>query len=154
MKRIFAMLLALTLFAFTTGCGSTANVDIDVAALAAELAAADIFDDIVSDLPARVAPQYYSYDEADVVSCALYQSTLAAAEEVFVAECTDHAAAERVMEACEGRVADQKASYENYVPAEIPKLDDALLMTVGSYVFFVVSNNSPAAQQIVERYLK
>lgn len=153
MKKIFAMVLALALFAVAAGCGST-EVEVDVAALAADLAAADIFDDIVSEMPAELVPHFYSYDETDVVGCALYQSTLAAAEEVFVAECADHAAAERVMAACEGRISDQTAAYESYVPAEIPKLDDALLQAVGRYVIFVVSNNTPAAQQIVESYLK
>lgn len=153
MKKIFAMVLALALFAVAAGCGST-EVEVNVAALAADLAAADIFDDIVSEMPAELVPHFYSYDETDVVGCALYQSTLAAAEEVFVARCADDAAAARVKKACEGRVADQLASYEDYVPAEVPKLKDALLQVSGNYVIFVVSNNTAAAQQIVDGYLK
>lgn len=155
MKKIFALILAVSLFAFAAGCGDAdTGVEVDVAALAAELAAADIFDDIVSEMPAELAPHFYSYDEADVVSCALYQSTLAAAEEVFVVECTDHDAAMRVMDACQGRIRDQIASYESYVPSEVPKLEGALRMTIEKYVFFVVSNDSDKAQSIVESYLK
>lgn len=155
MKKILALLLAVCLFAFAAGCGdSDKGPEVDVAALAAELGAADIFDDIVSEMPAELAPRFYSYDEADVVTCALYQSTLAAAEEVFVAECTDHEAAKRVMEACDGRVEDQIAAYESYVPAEVPKLESSLCMAAGKYVFFVVSNNTDEAQRIVESYLK
>lgn len=155
MKRFFALLLAVCLFAFAAGCGdSYKGPEVDVAALAAELAAADIFDDIVSEMPAELAPHFYSYDEADVVACALYQSTLAAAEEVFIVECTDHDAAKRVMESCEGRIEEQIAAYENYVPAEVPKLEGALRMAIEKYVFFVVSNDSDEAQRIVESYLK
>lgn len=155
MKRIFALLLAVCLFALAAGCGdSYKGSEVDVAALAAELAEADIFDDIVSEMPAELAPRFYSYDEADVVTCALYQSTLAAAEEVFIVECTDHDAAMRVMAACEQRVEEQIAAYESYVPAEVPKLEGALRMAIAKYVFFVVSNDSDEAQRIVESYLK
>ncbi len=155
MKKVLALLMAVCLFAFAAGCGdSNEGPEVDVAALAAELAAADIFDDIVSEMPAELALRFYSYDGADVVTCALYQSTLAAAEEVFVAECTDHDAAERVMEACDGRVEEQITAYESYVPAEVPKLEGSLRMAIGKYVFFVVSNNTDEAQRIVESYLK
>lgn len=155
MKKILALTLVLALFIAVAGCGSkTAAVDVDVAALAADLASADIFDDIVSDLPAELAPHYYSYDDGDVVECALYQSTLAAAEDVFVAKCADAAAAERVKTACEGRIAEQKTAYESYVPAEIPKLNAAILQVSGCYVIFVVCSDTAAAQQIVDGYLK
>lgn len=155
MKKILAMLLALALFVVCVGCGSDeAGVQIDVAALAADLAGADIFDDIVSEMPAQLAPKFYAYDEGDVIECALYQSTMAAAEEVFVAKCADADAAKRVLTACEGRVAEQTTAYESYVPAEIPKLESAILLAVGEYAIFVVSNNTAEAQSIVDSYLK
>lgn len=155
MKRFLTLLLALCLFAFAAGCGdSYKGSEVDVAALAAELAEADIFDDIVSEMPAELAPRFYGYDGADVVTCVLYQSTLAAAEEIFVAECADHEAAKRVMAACNERVDEQKAAYESYVPAEVPKLENSLRMAIEKYVFFVVSNDSAEAQRIVESYMK
>lgn len=154
MKKIVAMLLALALFSFAAGCGDKAGADIDVAALGAELAQADIFDDIVSEMPAELAPRFYSYDGGDVTECVLYQSTMAAAEEVFVAKCADEAAAGRVKAACEQRVADQTAAYESYVPAEVPKLQSAILQVSGCYVIFVVSRDAAAAQKIVDGYLK
>ena len=154
MKKLLAMLLALALFAFATGCGDKAGAELDVAALGAELAQADIYDDIVSEMPAELVPHFYSYNDGDVTECVLYQSTMAAAEEVFVAKCADEAAASRVKAACEQRVTDQIAAYESYVPAEVPKLQSAVLQVYGNYVIFVVSRDAATAQSIIDGYLQ
>ncbi len=154
MKTLLAMLLALALFALAAGCGSGTGKDIDIAALGAELAQADIYDDIVSEMPAELVPHFYSYNDGDVTECVLYQSTMAAAEEVFVAKCADEAAAARVKAACEQRVSDQVAAYESYVPAEVTKLQSAILQVSGSCVIFVVSRDAAAAQSIIDSYLK
>ena len=148
------MLLALALFALATGCGDKAGKDIDVTDLGAELAQADIYDDIVSEMPAELVSHFYSYNDGDVTECVLYQSTMAAAEEVFVAKCADEAAAARVKAACEQRVSDQIAAYESYVPAEVPKLQSAILQVSGNYVIFVVSRDTATAQSIIDGYLK
>lgn len=154
MKRIVALLLcAAFVFAFAA-CGAKEEaVELDVTALAAELAGADIYDDIISEVPAAAASRFYSYSEGDVTACALYQSTAAAAEEVFVAQCVSEEALAAVKAGVEGRIEEQIASYESYVPAEVPKLNSALIITQGLYLIFVVSADNAGAQSIIDRYL-
>ena len=155
MKKWIALLLAVLALCSLAACGAKedAPVEIDVAALAADLYAADIYDDILSEIPLAAAPMFYGYAEGDVVSCALYQSTAAAAEEIFVAQCASEEAAAAVKAGAEARIQSQIASYENYVPAEVPKLEAAVLETAGVYVVFVVSADAEAARTIVNGYL-
>lgn len=155
MKKLIALLLALTALCGLAACGAKeeAPVEIDVTALAAALYEADIYDDILSEIPVVAAPVFYGYAEGDVTSCVLYQSTAAAAEEIFVAQCASEEAAAAVKAGAEARIQSQIASYENYVPAEVPKLNSAVLETAGEYVIFVVSADADAAQAIVNEYL-
>lgn len=155
MKKLLALFLALMAFVNLAACGAKeeAPADIDVAALAKELFEADIYDDIISEIPLQAAPVFYGYEEGQVLACALYQSTAAAAEEIFVAQCADAAAAETVKAGAEARIQSQIAAYENYVPAEIPKLEAAILEVAGNYVIFSVSADAAAAQAIIDSHL-
>lgn len=155
MKKLIALLLALAALCGLAACGAKeeAPAEIDVTALATALYEADIYDDILSEIPVVAAPVFYGYAEGDVVNCVLYQSTAAAAEEIFVAQCVSEEAAATVKAGAEARIQSQIASYENYVPAEVPKLEAAVLQTAGVYVIFVVSADAQAAQSIVDSYL-
>lgn len=154
MKKFLALLLCAAFVMAFAACGAKEEaVEIDVTALAAELAAADIYDDILSEVPAAAASRFYGYEEGDVTACALYQSTAAAAEEVFVAQCVSEEALAAVKAGVEARIEEQIASYESYVPAEVPKLNDALVITEGLYLIFVVSADSAGARSIVDSYL-
>lgn len=155
MKKILALVLCLVCVCGFAACGAKeeAPKEIDVTALATELYEAGIYDDILSEIPTMAASRFYNYAEGDVVACALYQSTAAAAEEVFVAQCASEEAVATVKAGVEQRIQDQIASYENYVPTEVPKLNDALVITEGLYVIFVVSNDAAAAQSIIDSYL-
>lgn len=154
MKKILALLLCAAFVMAFAACGAKEEaVEIDVTALAAALAAADIYDDILSEVPAAAASRFYGYEEGDVTACALYQSTAAAAEEVFVAQCVSEEALAAVKAGVEARIEEQIASYESYVPEEVPKLNDALVITEGLYLIFVVSADSAGAQGIIDSYL-
>ncbi len=155
MKKLLALLLAVMALMSLCACGAKeeAPAELDVAALAQALYEADIYDDILSEIPVQAAPVFYGYEESQVLACALYQSTAAAAEEVFVAECADAAAAATVKAGAEARIQSQIASYENYVPAEVPKLEAAILEVAGNYVVFSVSADAAAAQAIIDGYL-
>lgn len=154
MKKIVALLLCAAFLCPLAACGGgEETVSLDVTALAAELAAADLFDDIITEIPAAAAERFYGYEAADVTACALYQSTAAAAEEVFVAECAGSEALARVKAGAEARIEEQIASYENYVPAEVPKLESAILMTEGNTLIFVVCADYEGAQSILDSYL-
>ena len=55
--------------------------------------------------------------------------------------------------ALENRVAYQKAGYEDYGPAEVPKLDSAVIKSAGSYVVMCVSDDNAKAEEVIKSYL-
>lgn len=154
MKKIAIALLAAVLALCLTACGGgDSQKDIDLDALAADILDSGAFSDLLSQPAGGVPAKIYGFEEGDVSQCVMYYGTGATAEEIFLAKAADSAAASRLAESCRKRVSDQKAAFENYVPAEIPKLDSAVLETSGDYVFLVVSGDSQAVRAVMDGYL-
>lgn len=151
MKRIILCLLALAMCLSLAACGGDKEADLQD--MAKELKDSGAFTDQLSEPAEGVAQQIYGYDAADVQECVMYYGTGATAEEIFLARCTDSAAAQRIQTLCQARVQNQIASFETYVPAEVPKLQNAVIGTAGNVAVMVVSNDSNTCQSIVEKYL-
>ena len=58
--------------------------------------------------------------------------------------------ADDARKALEARVSDQKDACEGYLPAELPKLEQAIVKESGSSVLLVVANDSQAAQAALD----
>ena len=153
MKKLTAMLLAIVMLAALCACGGGAQEkDVDLSALAAELVASDAFSDILNQPADGVAARLYDIEDGAAKQVILYVGTGATAEEIFLAEATDAAAASALKAACEARVADQTSVFANYAPGDVAKLDDAILVTSGNYVILVVAADAAAARSIVDSY--
>ena len=66
--------------------------------------------------------------------------------------CTDADAAKRVQQAAEERVQRQLESFETYIPAELPKLQDPLLVQSGNTVALCVSGHNDEASEALKHF--
>jgi hypothetical protein len=89
-----------------------------------------------------------------VADFALYASTGATAEEVAVIEAANAESAAAVLTSAQERLASQKVEFENYAPAEMPKLSDPVLVNSGKYIILCVSNDNATAKKIIETFTK
>lgn len=151
MKKLIVCLLTLAMILCLASCGG--DKDVDLEKLAKELLDSGAFTDQMSAPAEGVPQQIYGYDGADVEKCVMYYGTGATAEEIFLVKCVDSAAAGRLQSLCQTRAQNQIAAFESYVPAEVPKLQSAVIGTAGQYAVMVVSNDSSTCQGIVEKYL-
>ena len=153
MKKLIICLFVLAMVLCLSACGGDSGKSVDLDKLAKELLDSGAFSDTLSEPAEGVAAKMYNFEVDDVVKCVLYTGTGATAEEIFLAQTTGSEAAARVQSLCQTRVQNQQLAFENYVPTELPKLQSAVIGTAGSYVVLVVSNDSPACQAIVEKYM-
>ena len=153
MKKLIICLFVLAMVLCLAACGSGGDKSVNLDKLAKELLDSGAFSDVMSVPPEGAPAMTYGFDANDVVECVMYYGTGATAEEIFLAQTTGSDAAARVQSLCQNRVQNQVASFENYVPAEVPKLQSAVIGTAGSYVVLIVSNDSSACQAIVEKYM-
>ena len=78
----------------------------------------------------------------------------ALADEVSVWRVKDEKDAKTVQEAAEKRVENQKASFQDYVPEEMPKLEKAVITVDGDTVILCVSGDPEKAKEVISSFEK
>lgn len=145
MKRSLpTIMVLLCIFTALAGCGNGGSDEAheyDIDELSAKIVDSGAFSDILSEVNDDIVISYYGFDAADVDSMNVYISTGATTEEVGLFKCTDTDAASRVLEKAQERAKAQKTAYQSYAPAEVPKIDDAVIKADGVYVFYIVAND-------------
>lgn len=150
LKLFFPVMLILALLA---GCGSQGAKNVDAAKTADDLKSALSFRDELSEATQAVRDRTYGITGGDIVSGRLYLSSGATAEEIAVFEAKDDAAAERLLAAAKERVEAQKTAFEDYAPAEMAKLNSAVVERNGKIVALCIADDSAAAQKKVKELI-
>ena len=96
---------------------------------AGELLSSGAFSETLEPLEREIAMALYGLEEAEVLDCAAYLSTGATAEECTCILAADEESAAEVKEALETRVEEQLAVLTDYQPAEVEKLENAVIDT-------------------------
>lgn len=146
-----AVLAALLLF---VGCNTTDKnelvLDISVAA---ESILSDIeFDDSLELLEGDGTVYRYGID--DTVDAVAYAGSGYTAEEVAVFDAKTVTAAEELDSKLEKYVKNQITSYKSYVPAEVKRLENAVLISEGRYVILCVSADAEKAKNVIKGVLE
>jgi hypothetical protein len=149
MKKRKGTVLLVLLCLFLTAC-RTESKTLDVKACAAALAEQGTYDDVLSETSRDIFEMlYYGVDMNTIEDVTLYMSTGATAEEVMVAKCISEKEAVTLQGLAQERLEYLKSSFENYVPKEVPKIEEALLQQTGCYVILCISSDSSKAAEIL-----
>lgn len=152
-KRLFGFGLAIMMALCISGCGKKA-VDVDAKALADSLKSGVTYKDDLSPIDLDTAQMIYNFGDAEITEAAFYESTGATAEEIVVIKCAGEADAGKVEEALKARVDEQKESFADYVPAELEKLNAAVVYKSGNCAVLSVSDEPDKARGIIDSYFK
>ncbi len=158
LRKIFKAFLtlccmALALICLLCGCASQEAALPDVNTLVSRFLTEQTFTDELQPLAPEVALALYKVSGTDVAASAVYTGTGATAEEVAVFEAANTEAADRIRAAAEARIADQKQSFENYIPTEIPKLEQAVVAGRDTTVVLCVpAESDDTARSICSEY--
>ncbi len=150
MKKTILLCITVLIMVLTMpGCNKEEKT-IDVAALGDALLNNITYTDEMAAIDLETAGMIYYFGEASVTNACIYESSGATAEEIAVFECADEASADLMEKAVADRIAEQKESFENYVPEELVKLDNAILVRSGKYVILSVSADAEQARKIID----
>lgn len=158
MKRFAALAaaacLSLSLFAGCSGNGGK-TITAPTSEVAQKLMDTLSFEYPLNELPADAANRLYKLDGEILEEQAVYVGTGGAlADEVSVWRVKDEKDAKTVQEAAEQRVENQKVSFKDYVPEEMPKLEKAVITVDGDTVILCVSANPDAAKEVIASFEK
>mgnify|MGYP001019727754 CR=1 FL=1 len=154
LKHTLILMLALTLM--LAGCTQRQQVsqpmptqEVDVAQLADDMLAALTIDDDMLEIDRETIVNLYEYDSESIAAFKVYASaTMSTANEVGVFKAASAEDVEFIEEMLSYRLQTQKFNYENYVPAEMTKIENAQVLKSGLYVALVVSDDPEPAKKI------
>lgn len=149
MRRAGALFAALLIFGLSA-CGP---VQVDPAAALQTIRDTVPFSEELTELDKAAICKNYDLEEDDLAGCAAAIGSGATAENAVVLEGVDSAAAERLEAAMRAFLEDWIEGYSDYKPEEVPKLEQAVLRTRGSYVILCVSADSGKAAAAVKDIL-
>lgn len=149
-------MIAITAGILMAGCsktkdGTDENIVMDVATLADQLKEGITFKDDMSLLEDDIFSMVYNIDMGDIVNKKIYLSAGATAEEIAVIEGKDSESVGRIVDGLEQKIEDQKVNFESYVPEEMKKLEDPVLVKEGNYVILCISDDNEKALDIIEK---
>ncbi|MDO4187466.1 MAG: DUF4358 domain-containing protein [Lachnospiraceae bacterium] len=174
MKKLMISVLVGTAMLLTVGCnaeekevhdisinvGSTEEAaaeeekSVDAAKLASDLVENIKYTDQISEVDLDTAKMFLNFADVDIEEAYIYESSGATAEEVVVLKCKDSDSASKAKTAFEQRVEEQTENFTDYVPEEVPKLKDAVIITSKEYAILSVSADSGKAKDIIEGAFK
>lgn len=158
MKRFAALAAAACLsLSLLAGCagGGGKTITAPTSEVAQKLMDSLSFEYPLNELPADAANRLYKLDGEILEEQAVYVGTGGAlADEVSVWRVKDEKDAKTVQEAAEQRVENQKVSFKDYVPEEMPKLEKAVITVDGDTVILCVSADPDKAKEVIASFEK
>lgn len=156
LKRFAAAVLASALLVLSlSGCGEEKFVNFD-----------DIYTSLVNSIESfqtsnmqkqgeKVLENYYYIDVNDLEDgqYRIYMSDPATgnADEIAMFKVKDKESVVTIRSLIQDRVDDLKIRYKDYKPEEMKKLEDALILDKGNYVFLVVCSDNSKAKSIINK---
>ncbi len=119
--------------------------------LADALVEAGAFSEDLEELDKDTVAVMYGVEINDLTEVKAYSSAGATAEEVAVLHFTSEETAGYAQKAMALYLEARAAAYADYLPAEVPKLENAVCQQKGDSVLLLVANDQDAAQAVLDQ---
>lgn len=150
-KKAAAALLAAALVFALAACGQGKEPELNIDEFGQELYAAGTFGEELYALDESVAQGLYGVDAQ--TRCWVRAGSGATAEELAVFETEDAESAAALAGKLQARNTDRIESYSSYIPGEVPKLENAVIISGGRYVVLCVAADASAVKELAEKTL-
>lgn len=141
------LVLALLLFLFTAGCGESAP-EIDAQAVLRSLLGQVAFDTELSEVGEYAALYFPALPEGTGVQ--LYTGSGYYADEAALLTLPEGADGDGALQAVRDHIAELQEQYRNYLPAEVEKIDRAVIRQSGRFIFLCITDDSANAALILD----
>lgn len=140
------------------GCAKSGTDDaalsVDLSSAADSIRNAGGYTEELVSLDESTIPANYPKLELDRVesfTCNV-SGSMATPEEVSIFLAKTPEDVESIRAAVDRRVEDQTFNFEDYRPEEMPKLENAVIIERGRYVFYAVCENADAVRDVIEAF--
>ncbi len=157
MKKLLIILASLVLITSLTACGNSEAADeksFDAVAVADSIVEGEYFIDDLQPIEDNVVADIYGIDFETVESSKVYFGTNATPEEVAVFTAVDEASAAAIKDLVLQRVSDQITAFRDYMPDQVIKLENAIVLTSENNVILCVADDNDAALTAINSILE
>ena len=147
MAFLFAALMACSF----TSCSSSQDFSMNIQVFAQNVMDNVSFDDQLESIDKPMINDIFLID--DNTDAVMYAGAGGSADVFVVFAAANAAGVKNVRASVDKYIETNKAAVANYTPAELDKLNNAILVEKGKYLAFCVTND-PNAKSVIEQYMK
>lgn len=154
MKKIFLLTLLLLLLVGLMACNSVSAdlSNVSAAKMADSVKESITFVDDMFNIKNDMVPDFYNLPDGVTELKVFMSSSGATAEELAIFKCDNAETAEAVVKACEKRIEALKEKFEDYIPDELIKIENAVIEKRDVFVMFVCADSTEQAEEIFAEY--
>ncbi len=149
MKNILKIIPLILLLTAVVGCGKIEEIETEE--LSEQLNSSVAFSELLTKTDTQYIEKRYSLNPKDYSEVSAYVGTAAVCDE-FVIVKTE--ATEAMKEKLKKYVEQKRKTYEKYRPAEVGKLDSAIIETYNNAVVMIITADTENALDVYREYLK
>lgn len=153
MKRTLVIFLAIAVVLLASACGNKTDISnasaIDVAT---SVKSALTFIDDMLEVKDEIVVDFYNLPEGVTEMKVYMSSSGATSEELAIFKCTDAKTVDLVKKACEKRIEDLNEKFEDYIPNELVRIENAIIKERDGFVMFVCADSPALAEEKFEDY--
>lgn len=146
---VFCAIIIIVTLLFTN---TDKEIKIDIKELANDIIQNIEFEDELNIVNEQIVTKLYNIDNA--LNEIVYMSSGATAEEIAIFEFKTKDDCKKALNKAKVRIEDQKASFKDYMPKEMKKLDNAIILNKSNYLIICVTNNQKGVEEILDKYIK
>ena len=154
-KEIWIIIIIMLIVIISVGIlftNKSKEVTIDINKLSEEIIQNIEFEDELNKVDNETINKLYNINNA--ISQTVYMSSGATAEEIAIFEFANKEDCKIASERANERIEEQKQSFKDYVPKEMKKLEDAIVMKKSNYLIVCITNNQAEVEKILNKYIK
>lgn len=152
-KEIWIIILIIVIIgAVIVFTNKSKDITIDISKLAEDIMENIKFEDELNKVDNETANKLYDINNA--VSQVVYMSSGATAEEMAIFEFKDEENCKIALEKANNRIEEQKQSFKDYMPKEMKKIEDAIVVSKNKYLIVCIADNKDDIEKILNKYIK
>lgn len=126
------------------------NIEIIIEDLASKIVETNAFEDKLEKVDSEMIMENYNFSSDEIEKLVSYQGSGASSEEIVILQVKDKSKLDSVKEKINTRLQERKEAFERYLPKEVGKIENNILIVKGNYVILCISNDNKQVNNILK----
>lgn len=126
------------------------NIEINIEDLASKIVETNAFEDKLEKVDSEMIMENYNFSSDEIEKLVSYQGSGASSEEIVILQVKDKSKLDSVKEKINTRLQERKEAFESYLPKEVGKIENNILIVKGNYVILCISNDNKQVNNILK----